>query len=402
MRAIHILIGVILFAVFGVVILVAVLWLDHTRETTLPIPTGPFAVGRTTYAWSQAEHMTPPVGQPAHTREILAWVWYPAVAPKTSQAPDEYLPAQWRAAYERQRGMLLTKFLTRDLSRVRTHSFRNVEPPPSQHPFPVLLMRAGLAILTTDYTSIAEDLASHGYVVVGFDAPYRSFVVVLPDGKVIARTPANNAELLVGSEQEKVANRLIRDWSSDMVFALDQMEHLNTSDPSGRFRGRLDMQHVGVFGHSLGGAVALQFCHDDPRCKAGVDVDGAPLGNVIQEGVTQPFMFLLSDHRLDSATETREVQANIRSITSKLPSDQRLEISIRGASHFGFSDDGAMLKSPLIMGVVRLIRIFPVSGRRQIALTSHCISSFFDVYLKGAPASKLHKPPDYPEIDFIH
>ena len=85
-----------------------------------------------------------------------------------------------------------------------------------------------------------------------------------------------------------------------MGFALDQLERLNTSDPSGRFLGRLDMQRVGVFGHSLGGATALQFCHDDSRCKAGIDVDGAPLGNVIAEGVTQPFMFLLSDHSGES------------------------------------------------------------------------------------------------------
>ena len=30
-------------------------------------------------------------------------------------------------------------------------------------------------------------LVGGGYVVVGFDAPYRSFVVVFPDGRVIAR-----------------------------------------------------------------------------------------------------------------------------------------------------------------------------------------------------------------------
>jgi hypothetical protein len=54
-------------------------------------------------------------------------------------------------------------------------------------------MRAGLADLTTDYTTLAEDLASHGYVVVGFDAPYRSGVVVLPGGRVIGRAPQNGS-----------------------------------------------------------------------------------------------------------------------------------------------------------------------------------------------------------------
>ena len=77
-----------------------------------------------------------------------------------------------------------------------------------------------------------------------------------------------------------------------MSFALDQLDRLNTSDPSGRFRGRLDMQRVGAFGHSLSGATALKFCLNDSRCKAGIDIDGALLGDVVREGVSQPTMFL--------------------------------------------------------------------------------------------------------------
>jgi predicted dienelactone hydrolase len=261
-------------------------------------------------------------------------------------------------------------------------------------------MRVGLAALTTDYTALAEDLASHGYVVVGFDAPYRSLIVVFPDGRVIARAPQNNADLVSGPQQEQLATNLVQAWSADMRFALDQIERLNASDPSGKFVGRLDMQRVGVFGHSLGGATTLQFCHDDARCKAGIDVDGAPLGSVIGEGVTQPFMFLLSDHRSESNAETRPVEANIRSIYDRLPGDRRLQITIRGGNHYMFSDNGAMLKSPLVMRLMRALGIVRVDGRRQVAVTAHYISAFFDIYLKGAPASKLQSQPEYPEIEY--
>jgi predicted dienelactone hydrolase len=267
-------------------------------------------------------------------------------------------------------------------------------------------MRAGLAALTTDYTTLAKDLASHGYVVVGFDAPYRSFVVVFPDGRVITRAPQNNADLLGGPQQEQLANKLLQAWSADMGFAVDQLEQLNASDPSGRFLGRLDMQRVGVFGHSLGGATALQFCHDDSRCKAGIDVDGAPLGSVVAEGVTQPFMFLLSDHKGESDAgepeAIRQAGANIHSIYDRLPNDRRLMIMIRGAGHYRFSDDGAMLKSPLVMRVLRTVGVVRLDGRRQVALTAHYVSTFFDVYLKGAPASELMSQPENPEIEYVH
>jgi dienelactone hydrolase len=381
----------VLLAVFAIPVLLGLTWLDHFRETELPQPTGSFAVGRTTYVWKDA----------AHT-ELFAWIWYPATPTQPPQATSDYLPPTWRSAVEHQRGKLLTDFLTRDLSRVRTHSLREAEVSAQQPSYPVVLMRAGLSGLVTGYTSLAEDLASHGYVVVGFDAPYRSSVVVFPDGRVIQRAPQNNLDALDGPEQEQRALELVKAWSADIGFALDQLERLNDSDPSGRFRGRLDLQRVGVFGHSLGGATALQFCHDDRRCKAGVDVDGAPLGNVIAEGVTQPFMFLLSDHSREPDTETGPIEANIRSIYDRQPAGRRLEIVVRGANHYMFSDDGAMLKSPLLMRVLRMLGLVPIDGRRQVAVAAHYIVTFFDVYLKGAPASELQNQPGYPEVEYIH
>jgi hypothetical protein len=77
-------------------------------------------------------------------------------------------------------------------------------------------MRAGLAALTADYTTLAEELASHGDVIVGFDAPYRTMVVVLPDGRVIARARQNDADLVSGLAQEQLANQLVQAWSTDM------------------------------------------------------------------------------------------------------------------------------------------------------------------------------------------
>jgi dienelactone hydrolase len=388
--------------VLGVGVLLGALWLEHRTEVTLPVPTGPFAVGRATYAWADDVHSDTLAPVSGSKRELLVWIWYPAAPRKPSQTVDDYLPAPWRTAVERQMGVLLTQFLTRDLSRVRTHSIRDPEVSPQHRSYPVVLMRAGLAALTTDYTTLAENLASHGYVVVGFDAPYRSFVVVLPDGRVIARAPQNNAELLSGVEQEKLAIKLVQAWSADMSFALDQLERLNTSDPSGRFLGRLDMQRVGVFGHSLGGATALQFCHDDSRCKAGIDMDGAPLGSVIGEGVTQPFTFLLSDHSGESEAETRQVEANIRSIYDRLSSDRRLEILIRGANHFLFSDNGALLKSHIVLGTLRMLGVLGIDGGRQLAVTAYCLHSFFDAYLIGPAASRLKiSSPLYPEIQVL-
>jgi dienelactone hydrolase len=393
-----------MLVVLGIAALLGLLLFDRNRDTLLPAPTGPFAVARTTVV-SVQEQMDP-LAPPDAKRELLAWVWYPAARRQLVEPVDDYLPATWRAAMERQSGVLLSQFLTRDLSRVRAHSFRDAPVSPQERAYPVVLMRTGGSALTTDYTTLAEDLASHGYVVAGFDAPYRSWVVVLPDGRVIPRAPENNLDNVDGPQAEELASALVRAWTADSRYVLDQLERLNKSDPSGRFLGRLDLKRVGMFGHSLGGATALLFCHDDSRCKAGIDVDGAPLGRVIAEGVTQPFMFVLSDHRKDSLTaqapdSIRNASANMRSIYDRLPKDRRMMIGIRGANHYLFSDNAAMLKSPLAMRVLRMLGIVQLDGRRQIAVTAHSVSTFFDVYLKGAPASELKSQLLCPEIEFV-
>jgi hypothetical protein len=56
--------------------------------------------------------------------------------------------------------------------------------------------------------------------------------------------------------------------------------------------------------------------------------------------------------------------------------DRRLQIVIRSANHYMFSDDGAMLKSPLLMRVLGIVRL---DGRRQVTVAAHYIVTFFDV-----------------------
>jgi predicted dienelactone hydrolase len=266
-------------------------------------------------------------------------------------------------------------------------------------------MRAGASAGVVGYSTLAEDLASHGYVVVGFDAPYRTGLVVFPDGRVMGRTAENNPELCVEraqSQQARCMSKLLKAWTSDTGFVLDRLERMNGSDETGKFTGRLDMARVGVFGHSFGGATAAQFCHDDSRCKAGIDIDGQPFGSVVQEGLQQPFLFLLSDHGKASDPVSRQIMANIQSIYDRLPADRRLRIAIRGANHFLFSDDGALLKSQIVTGALRMFGVIGIDRRRQLAVTTYCVHSFFDAYLNGADVTRLEiSSPLYPEIQVL-
>ncbi len=393
-----------MLGIFGLAILLAALWLEHNIGVTLPAPTGPFAVGRAIYDWVDDRTLDVLAPVPGAKRELLVWIWYPATRGPSSAIAD-YMPVSMRTAIERGNGTLISKFLTRDLSKVHAHSLRDAEVSPEKQSYPVVMMRTGASLEVANYTTLAEDLASHGYVVVGFDAPYRSFVVVFPDGRVMRRTPENNPENCLGrtpQEVELCANRLLNVWTSDMSFVFDRLQELNDAKAPGKFAGRLDLRRIGVFGHSFGGAATLLFCHQDSRCKAGIDLDGAPHGDVIQTGLKQPFAFFLSDHSRESGPETSQIEGDIQSIYDRLPADSRLRLTIRGANHFTFTDDGALLKSHFVRGIFRATGRLGMDGPRQLAVTSYCLRSFFDAHLKGTNDLSAKIPsPAYPEIQVI-
>jgi hypothetical protein len=109
-------------------------------------------------------------------------------------------------------------------------------------------MKSGIGALATDYSTLAEDLASQGFMVVGSDSPYSTFVVVFPDGRVAKRTPAGNPqEDLPEQARRRVASEAVKVWSADTRFELDPLERLNSTDSSGKFYGPLDLGSVGVF-----------------------------------------------------------------------------------------------------------------------------------------------------------
>jgi dienelactone hydrolase len=392
-----------MLGVLGIAVLFVSLWLEHRFGLTLPKPTGPFTVGRALYDWTDDKTLDTLAPVPGTKRELLVWMWYPA-ADSPSAVIADYLSAPLRTAIERQSGVLLSHFLTRDLSKVHAHSLLNVDVSSQQQSYPVVIMRAGASLEVASYATLAEDLASHGYVVVGVDAPYRTGIVAFSDGRVIKRTPENNPELCLertGQERERCANRFLDAWNSDIAYVLDRLAQLNASDASGKFTGKLDVTRVGIFGHSFGGAQAAQFCSLDSRCKAGIDLDGAPHGSVIQAGINRPFMFLLSDHSRESDAQTQQIKADIQSIYDHIPLHERLYVTIRGANHFTFSDDGALLKSHLVRGVLRAAGKLGIDGDRQLAVTAYCLHTFFDANLKRSVSPLMISSSLYPEIQVV-
>jgi predicted dienelactone hydrolase len=59
-------------------------------------------------------------------------------------------------------------------------------------------------------------------------------------------------------------------------LVLDRLPSRPRATTAGRLAARIDMARLGVFGHSMGGVTAGQFCLQDPRCRAALNLDGIP------------------------------------------------------------------------------------------------------------------------------
>lgn len=101
---------------------------------------------------------------------------------------------------------------------------------------------------------------------------------------MIERPAADDPENLNSDQADRLIPQTAAHVDRDTKFLVDELQQLN-GDSSSKFARRLDLQRLGMFGPSFGGATALQFCHDDFRCKAGIDIDGAPFGSIVQDGL---------------------------------------------------------------------------------------------------------------------
>jgi predicted dienelactone hydrolase len=382
---------------------VAVLSQEATPETAaveLPPPTGPFTVGRTSFDWADANRIEPFTEDRGDVRELVVWVWYPA-APSPDVEPAAYLPGAW--------GEQLAPILGFDPERIMTHSVVDAPFATTEPSFPILIFSPGSGFFPAVYAALAEELASHGNVIVGVTHSYNSTVTVFDDGRVVPTAPEAQPLPPDAEGQGGTGTAITELHAADLRFVLDQVEDLNRE--SSPFAGRLDLSRIGVFGHSLGGAAAAEMCRVDRRCDAGVNMDGGLWGEAAATGVAAPFLLLMANQPTcaelaeTGLTTVAECEA-ARSIlepgweTAYASAQPGYWLEIAGSRHGSFSDLSflpipAELVAPFLGGAT-------IAPDRMWRVTSDVLLAFFDRHLNGSPAPLLAGPSaKYPEIKFV-
>jgi dienelactone hydrolase len=149
---------------------------------------------------------------------------------------------------------------------------------------PVVLYSPGWGSSRTQSSVQAENLASHGFVVVGCDDyasdpasdPDRGASLDLSSDAAFAATIERGGRHVVTQ-----ARRLI-----DVLHALDAGQPM--------LAGRLDLKRIGALGYSAGGSSVMQAALMEPRISAVINVDGALLGDAADRLGSHAYLLISS------------------------------------------------------------------------------------------------------------
>ena len=362
--------------VVGVIIFVAFSAVMRLQSVSLPEPTGPSAVGRTELALNDTARVDP-FASDGRTREIAVWIWYPAID-GASGATADYLPSAW-APLVHNMGPL-----SQDLTAVQTNSIAN--PTLDGRP-PVVVLMPGHGEPVASYTTLAEDLASHGYAVVGIN-PTESADVVFPDGHLVAASSLGAISGATIDDWYASAGRVTNVWTADAAFVVNS---LKADQP---VIGELDFDHVAYVGHSVGGAASFEACRQDAQCAAAVNLDGTLWTEVRQTGLEAPSLLLQAGPG-DTCDGFCARAAEDFATFSAASNAERFAIA--GSAHVNFSDAG------LMWGPANAIALGSIDAHRMGAITRDLVLSFLDAHVRDMPEAGVSEAAArYPEVQTVH
>jgi dienelactone hydrolase len=192
----------------------------HLTTVTLPRPDGPSAVGVTPSGFPDTE------------------VFYPAVA-STGVGSHHYIDARWATA---------AGLDPAQMDRVLSSAQQDATPEQTTSPRPIVVIMPGWRSVIAFATSLAEELASHGYVVL---MQQTDVVTEATHESSTAEDRINRTALL----------RHLLDFIHGRSFA--------------NLVGPIDLDRIAVGGHSYAGSIAFDANITDRRVAAVFDLDGS-------------------------------------------------------------------------------------------------------------------------------
>ncbi|MFC7327934.1 alpha/beta hydrolase family protein [Marinactinospora rubrisoli] len=375
----------------------------RTVTPTLPEPSGPHRLGTFEMHLVDADRTDPwaPDGGP---REVMVNIWYPA-APHARGPRTPYMSHDLASYHEQSVESLGAPADSVDFTGIRTHARTGVPAAPGATDLPVLVYSPGGGLSRTMGTTLVEDLASRGHIVVTVDHTYQA-PVELPDGMEF---PASGVDM----------SQALRERVRDITFVLDELADLRSgANPDTLDRpipdgvaAALDLTRVGMFGHSMGGFASAETMLTDPRIDAGVNMDGSMpprYGQAAETGVDRPFLLMGAGTSGDDGRPHHHLDTPEWRTFWDRSTGWRRDVYMADGEHMSFTDHQVLL--PQLADALELEEeerllteaIGTVPHEQSLAAQRAYLSAFFDLHLRGGSGSLFEEPsPEHPAVELI-
>lgn len=315
-------------AALGVVSGISLTAQADTSAVRLPNPSGPYAVGVSSFVWTDTGQPEPATPDPDDVRPYAASVYYPALV-DAGTAPRAYFPelAELQRALTEQgiSGPRDLASYTDRLATTQTSAYEDAPPDTSGAPYPVAFFSVGGDMSRHYHTALAQELASRGYLLVVVCHP-RSGLDVYPGLGLVSRAAYYD------EDDERLSRALSERLAGDVAFVADRILGGDLA-PGGRTAAALfDTDRVAVIGHSRGARAVNQLLAGDDRFAVGVRLDG--LGPPVADSLALPRPHLTIRTPWPQWPERRAALRGLHTRT-RPPS---YELVLDGATHFSFSD----------------------------------------------------------------
>ena len=305
----------------------------------VPKPTGDKNIGTESIELIDIDRLEWFTEDPQDLRKIMIQIWYPTddldgekeLYIDYGELRIEALASQFD----------YSPFLFKKLIDVETNSIKKAEPS-TQSSFPLIIFSHGLGGNRTQNTVIIEELTSHGYVVIAIEHAYDANISIFDNGDVADYRSGINYERRNTQEitpEEFWAIRLpqLETRAEDVSYIIDQLELGNLP---GNIVNIIDLENIGVFGHSFGGATSIYSSYNDHRIDACINLDGWMVvvpDEIVDNGINKNFMYL-GQEQWDEKLNYQKLDKFVKSNTKSS------KILIPNTTHYDFSDAPHMTK----------------------------------------------------------
>jgi predicted dienelactone hydrolase len=247
---------------------------------------------------------------------------------------------------------------------------------PNPSPYPIVLFSHGLGGSRTGSAYLGKHWAAHGYVAVFLQHP-GSDESVWKDQRLANRMSAMR-------EAASPKNLMLR--LQDVPAVIDQLELWN-KEADHVLTGRMDLNKIGMSGHSFGGQTTQGVCGQsfplvgqkmtDKRISAAIVMSPSAQerGSIAQAFGSVSIPWLLMTGTNDTAAIGGQTVESRRKVYPALPPGEKFELVLNGAEHSAFTD-----------------RPLPGESGTQNANHHRVIlalsTAFLDAYLKNDPEAK--------------